>query len=141
MKNWLKIFKKFATLPISERRIFIKVFFCLFVIKTALFLMPFKSFRNLYNLVIRTRKKSGSTQQKIDRISRAIDTVSAVWPSSCLKQALAFKWFFRSDETVQIVIGFRRSNNFEAHAWVQMGGQIIVGSEGAENFQKLGVWG
>lgn len=102
--------------------------------------MPFRYFRYIYNLAIRTNQKSGSTQVKIDRILRALDTVSEVWPSSCLKQALAFKWFFRSDKTVEIVIGFRKVNNFEAHAWVQMGDHIIVGYDGAENFQKLGVW-
>ncbi len=75
----------------------------------------------------------------------AVRTAAHVLPASltCLPQALAVKYLLRHDPNLPLNIGVQQSASagFEAHAWVERAGQIIIGEwpEG-KTYLPLWVW-
>ncbi len=60
--------------------------------------------------------------------------------ATCLPQALALKWFLRSDTAAEVIVGIDKTVGFQAHAWVQKAGQILIGDQPDNNFQPLWTW-
>lgn len=56
---------------------------------------------------------------------------------SCLPQSLAVKL---KDRQSTINFGVQNNLNFEAHAWVEKGGSIIIGERPNDNFKSLWTW-
>lgn len=76
-----------------------------------------------------------------ERIAREVARAAPAIPgANCLIQALAAEWLIkRSGAAVTIRFGVAQGEHgIEAHAWLEYGGQVILGGEGAARFTPLG---
>ncbi len=85
------------------------------------------------------------SDQYIELTAWAVRTAAHVLPVSltCLPQALAVKYLLRNYSNLPLNIGVQQSaaEGFEAHAWVERAGRIIIGEwpEG-KTYRALWVW-
>lgn len=81
--------------------------------------------------------RAGPTPREI---GRAVERAATVVPgATCLVQALAAEWLLRRegwDPTVRIGVA-RHGNGVAAHAWVECGGEIVLGGEEAAAYAAL----
>lgn len=93
----------------------------------------------------KSERASVLSNQYIQDTAWAVRTVAHVLPISltCLPQALAVKYLLRHDPNLPLNIGVQQSDaaNFEAHAWIERAGQIVIGEwpEG-KTYRPLWVW-
>lgn len=85
------------------------------------------------------------SQEQIDRTVWAVDTAANLLPFEllCLPRALAAKYLLRAVPALTLEIGveINPAKAFEAHAWIEKNGRIVIG-EWPENvsYQRLWVW-
>ena len=135
----MKSFVKFWRLPTGERFLLLSAFFYLAAARIALWVFP------LQKIVKRaeTLKVSKTFSASPEKIASAIGVVSRRLPGlrNCLVQALAGQVFLaRQGHISQIRIGVARKQDgqFQAHAWVEYAGQIIIGGgAGVSQFTVL----
>jgi hypothetical protein len=76
-------------------------------------------------------KTQGDLPRRL-RIAQAVRIVSRLVPAaSCLTQALATQWLLRArGESARVCVGAIRGANggFQAHAWLEHDGGILIGS-------------
>jgi len=85
------------------------------------------------------------TAGEINEIVYAINTSATVLPFEllCLPRALAAKYLLRNVPSLSLEIGIEVNENkdFEAHAWVEKNGDVIIGDWSESVFyQRLWVW-
>ena len=83
-------------------------------------------------------------QDQIDQAIRVGQVIARMashcfWRPTCLPQALATSWILRrSNIPVSLQLGVRGSGaNFEAHAWVEVFEQIIIGGQTRHEYLVL----
>jgi len=128
-----------------EKWIFLRATWCLLWIKAGLALLPFPTFRKWYH-----RLSSPSRLQEPDpgltqRTVWAVDTAANLLPLEllCLPRALATKYLLRNFPalTLEIGIEINPAKQFEAHAWVEQNGNIIIGRwPETVSYKRLWVW-
>lgn len=70
---------------------------------------------------------------------KQIERWGAIFPSlfSCLPQAIAVKLL---DASAEVHFGVQNKVNFEAHAWAEKEGKILIGERPMDNFKSMWVW-
>ena len=101
--------------------------------RMGLWLLPHRFLRRILRVVTRRHARPRGTQAPPDRIAWAVMAASRYIPltMTCLPQALAAQVLFaRNGHTAQLRIGVARSVSgaFEAHAWLEADGRILVGA-------------
>jgi hypothetical protein len=134
--------RKFFGLPPRERLLLIRAVTLLAVVRIALWLVPFKILQQISAKLVRTyatplRESHFST----DRVVWAVQVASRYVPrATCLTQALAAQallGFGGIPASVQIGVA-KEMGNFEAHAWLESGGKILMGgAEAAQRYTQL----
>lgn len=126
---------KFLHLRADVKILLIKSFLLLSAIRLGLWILPFKKLR--YFLTNRGRGSTlpeASDKIQITDVIRAVTIASRYVPSaSCLTQALAVIVLLNGfGHRAQLRIGVAKDldGKLEAHAWVEMGGEIILGEQG-----------
>jgi hypothetical protein len=119
--------------------------FCLLWIKIGLTLLSFSTFRKLFQWLSDSGVRKDISETKVKQITWAVNTAANVLPLEllCLPRALAAKYLLRQVPflTLEIGIEINPRNGFEAHAWVERNGQIIIGDwSDAVSYQRLWVW-
>lgn len=104
-------------------------------VKLGLQLLPF---RTVYRFVLRRRMRAVGVDQKIarssiEKVAWAVTLVSHYLPvfRNCLNRALAAQMLLkRRGHSANLHIGVMRGQEgkFEAHAWIESEGQVIIGS-------------
>lgn len=140
MKNWWKRFKQFVQLSSSDQLLLIRAFFVVSAIQLGLKLLSFQTFRQLYSKLTQADKSTETPRLLIDRNIRAIQKVSGPLSAFCLPQALALTYFLRKDKHIDLIVGVRKSHTFEAHAWVEKNGTVLIGDLPDLDFQPLWTW-
>ncbi|GAB4030750.1 lasso peptide biosynthesis B2 protein [Spirosoma gilvum] len=140
MKNWWKRFKKFWQLSLADQFLLIRAFFIVLIIQLGLKLLSFQTFREFYSKLTKAEKSTETPRQLIDREIQAIRKVSGPLSAFCLPQALALTYFLRKDKHIDLVVGVRKSHTFEAHAWVEKNGTVLIGDLPDLDFQPLWTW-
>lgn len=84
-------------------------------------------------------------QTKIDRIVWAVETAANLLPFEllCLPRALAAKYMLRKVPAVTLEIGIEvnPAKAFEAHAWIERNGNVVIGQWPATvSYRRLWVW-
>jgi hypothetical protein len=125
--------------------LFLKSGICLTLIKIGLTVLPFPVFRNVFRWYTRTGRSEEISQQDIDLTVWAVDTAANLLPMEllCLPRALATKYLLRKMPALTLEIGveINPAKQFEAHAWVERNGSIIIGSwPESISYQRLWVW-
>ena len=132
---------KFTNLSPAQRRLAVRAFFLLIVVRFALWVLPFTAVaRWVGNLGKKYKLHANglSPHQLTSLISSAADYVPG---ASCLTQALVSHVVLSlCGYTPLLKIGVAKSvtNQMEAHAWVEWEGKVIIGQLGdLERFTQL----
>jgi hypothetical protein len=128
----VKLLHKYLYLPAPDRWLLAIAALLLSVIRLGLWLLPFQTLLRLLAAMIRRAAvlpQPDSTT--IDRVAWAVEGVSRYVPmATCLTQALATQVLLgRLGHTTSLRIGVARNaaGQFEAHAWVECEGRIVIG--------------
>ncbi|HEV7378428.1 MAG TPA: lasso peptide biosynthesis B2 protein [Dyadobacter sp.] len=136
---------KWNSLRGEERYLFFKAYISLLVIKSGLLVLPFPTFRKLYNRLAASTTKKEVTGDYINATVWAIKSAASHSPVEmlCLPRALAAKYLLRKVPALTLEIGveINAAKTFEAHAWVEKNGSIIIGDwPETVSYQRLWVW-
>ena len=136
--------RKFLRLSVGEQRILIKASLLLVVIRLGLWLLPFRTLRRL---LAKATQAPPRLQQKADRfcadrVARAVAVASNHVPGvgTCLTQALAAQVLLaRRGHQTSLRIGAARGEEgqFEAHAWLECGGKVVIGGSELERYTRI----
>lgn len=140
MKNWWKRFRKFSVLSFKDKILIVQAFIIISCIKISLRLLSFQRFRDFYKKVTYTSYSAEIPVTLIDKKVWAIQRVAGILSAFCLPQALALTYFLRTDKQVVLRVGVSKQETFEAHAWVEKKGKILIGELPGTNFQPLWNW-
>jgi hypothetical protein len=137
---------RFSRLPSTEQWLLIKAALLVEAIKLGMRLLPFRTLRRLLARAADTplgvRHAAHSTPA--ERVAWAVEAASRHTPGikTCLAQALAAQVLLaRRGHPALLHIGVARGDRgqFEAHAWVESEGRIVIGGSGLERFAPLPV--
>lgn len=123
---------KFLHLSRKDRRLFIRTLFLLGTVRLALWLLPFRTIQNLTERITRIYfKQQDKDQNDIDRVVWAVKTASRYIPkATCLTQALTARYLlarYGQQASLRIGVSKDKEGDFEAHAWVESSGRILIG--------------
>jgi hypothetical protein len=112
-------------------------------VRAGLWLVSFRTLRRIVALL--TKTGSGrTTQVPIDQLSRAVVGVSRYVPhATCLTQALALHIMLRRSRLqsrIRIGVAKEKGGCFEAHAWVESQGRVLIGDFDLNRYTPIMVW-
>ncbi|MCF2502940.1 lasso peptide biosynthesis B2 protein [Dyadobacter sp. CY107] len=136
---------KWNKLSGERKAIFLKAAVSLVLIKTGLMVLPFGTFRKLFHWLCNSKSTREISQERIDLTVWAIDTAANLLPMEllCLPRALATKYLLRKVPALTLEIGIEvnPAKKFEAHAWVEKNGSVIMGNwPESVLYQRIWVW-
>jgi hypothetical protein len=128
----MKRLHEFWRLPPAYRRLLITSLLVLGVIRVGLWLLPFQTLRRLLAYATRWGAEAQAADHaSITQVARAVTRASPYIPAaSCLTQALATQVLLHQrGHSARLRIGVARSARgaFQAHAWVECQGLIVIG--------------
>ncbi|WP_025762253.1 lasso peptide biosynthesis B2 protein [Dyadobacter tibetensis] len=137
--------RKWNQTPSFERKYLLKAFATLTCIKLGLLILPFHTFRRIF---ARLTKRAGSqrfSEVQMNQVALSVNRMADFLPFTllCLPRALAVKYLLRNepDLTLEIGVEIGRIDSFEAHAWVERDGKIIIGDWNEQiTYQRLWSW-
>jgi hypothetical protein len=140
-----KLIGKWRSLSGPEKWIFLRAAWCLLWIKAGLRLLPFALFKKWYHRLSRPGRIQQAAPETMERTVWAVDTAANLLPFEllCLPRALATKYLLRNSPalTLEIGIEINPAKQFEAHAWVEQNGNIIIGRwPDTVSYKRLWVW-
>lgn len=138
----MRRFRKWFKLSPAEKRIFLEASLFLWLVRLALWLLPFRIVSDLVSAFCHKREArpdEGNLAMVTQLVVRAARYVPV---GTCLTQALATKMLLaRRGVACEVRFGARKSGErLEAHAWVERNGQAILGDPlpgGFSNFRPL----
>ncbi len=134
---------KLLALPKSERILLVKAALILSGIGLGLRMIPFASIRRLVTGLSEPPRSSGRANRfSPDKIAWAVTTASRHVPGAhkCLSQALAVRLLLgRQGYPASLRIGVAKSEEgwLQAHAWVESGGEVVVGGAEHDRYMPL----
>jgi hypothetical protein len=138
-----RLVKKFKVLSLTTQSYLWRAAVVVLAIKIGLKILPYTVFRNWFDKLAETTSQKTFSETDLKKASWAVRVISARWPwrATCLPQALAFKYLHRYDPSLRLQIGVNKnvSGQFQAHAWVEKEGQILIGAT-PENFKPIWEW-
>lgn len=134
MRWKVSLIHEFLQLPPTDRALLIRAAAALGAIRMCLWVIPYRLLRGVLGAATRRKIRSRGAQDSPERIAWAVTVASRYVPSTatCLLRALAAHLLLaRSGNVARIRIGVRRDaeGSFEAHAWVESEGRILVGAQ------------
>jgi hypothetical protein len=127
--------RSFFQLPARERRFLVKVILLVAAIRLGLWVLPFQTLRRWVDKLSQPPEKlpAGAKSFVAKRAVWAVEATSRFVPqATCLTQALATQLLLsRRGHQTELRFGVAKNDagKLEAHAWVELDGQIIIGGE------------
>ncbi|WP_299407083.1 lasso peptide biosynthesis B2 protein [Acaryochloris sp. IP29b_bin.148] len=125
---------KFFRLRRRDRALLSKTFILLTAIRFGLWLLPFQTLRKLLDNISHPRQPQDAPPppRSVNRMTWMVNTGSRYMPGhvKCLARALATEVLLRRHHhNPQLRIGVTKtsSGQLEAHAWVELEGQVVIG--------------
>jgi hypothetical protein len=136
---------KWSSISMGAKIKFLHAALVLVLVKTGLSILPFSTFKRLFHWISKTETTQEPTSLQIEQTVWAVNTAANVLPLSllCLPRALATKYLLRKVPSLSLEIGVEINPDkaFEAHAWVEKGGEIIIGDwSESVSYQRLWIW-
>ncbi len=127
---------KFVHLSSADRMLVVKSVLLLGAVRLGLWLLPFQTlWRFLTKMACATTTWHDTEHTSIERVVWAVTVASQYIPAAtCLTQALTTRVLLgRQGHLAHLRIGVARSETgqFEAHAWVECQGRIVIGGTNA----------
>jgi hypothetical protein len=140
-----RYWKKWTSLSHSAKLSFAKACFVLILVKIGLTVLPFSVFRKLFHRFSSSSESKEFSGAQIAESVWAVDTAANILPMEllCLPRALAAKYLLKKVPSITLEIGIEVNprKGFEAHAWVEKNGQVIIGDwSDSVSYQRLWVW-
>jgi hypothetical protein len=118
-----------------DRRLLVKAALLLWAVRLGLWVLPYRLVRRLVARPLSRRSSRASVSvpalDEVERIAKAVRAARRYVPAAtCLTQALATEWLLRRvGQPASLRIGVRRTDEgvFQAHAWVESGGRVVIG--------------
>ena len=128
--------RKFLSLSATDRRLLVTSALLLGVVRLGLWLLPFRTLQRLLADMTRTPTALQIIDQSsIDRVSWAVTVASRHVPAAtCLTQALATQVLLGRrgcPTTLRIGVARGERGEFQAHAWVEYQGRVVIGGSDA----------
>jgi hypothetical protein len=139
----MKRLSNFLRLSAAERRLLFRVAFLLEAIGFGLRLLPFQILRRFLGRLAESPTRLLRVDEfTVDEVVRAVEVASRHLPGTktCLAQALAAQVLLsRREQPALVRIGVARGEGgeFEAHAWVEIGGRVVIGGRELERYVLL----
>jgi hypothetical protein len=134
----LRALRATAALPPADRALLARSAIWLARCRVALWTRSFTQVRRAADAWGQSRHETGVAP---GRLAWAIETAARAVPgATCLTQALAAEVLLRrAGEHPEMRFGVALgSGDFEAHAWLELDGRVVVGRAGVERFTPLG---
>ena len=128
--------------PPAERRLLVKAVILLVAARFGLWLLPFASVRRLSGGLVRTPMRVRDGERHPGKVVWAVEAAGRRLPraSTCLTRALASQVLLARrgyPALVRIGVAGGGESGLEAHAWVESGGEVLVGGIGTERYAIL----
>ena len=135
-------FRKFIALPTSDQRLLLRAALWLGLVRASLWVLPFQNLLDRLTSPGPGRESSPPALGAADRIGWAVLTASRYVPGarSCLPRALAAAVLLRrAGLPAQVRVGGAHGEDGspEAHAWVECGGQVVIGGSELERYTLI----
>jgi len=145
VKNFSDYLLTWRSLSLHAKIKFLHATVTLIAIKTGLTILHFSTFRRLYYWLTNSGKLKDISAFEIKETVWAVDTAANLLPFEllCLPRALATKYLLRKVPALSLEIGveINPAKAFEAHAWVEKEGEILIGDWSESiSYQRLWVW-
>ncbi len=118
----------FFKLPNNKKSLFIKSLILIIFIRISLTILPFSKVKKISKIFSRSNKDQ-INNKSIEDIIWSIDVVSIYIPrATCLTQAITAQiLLYRYNHPSKLKIGVMKKNDFEAHAWLEINNEIVLG--------------
>jgi hypothetical protein len=133
--------RRFLRLPGAEQRLLIGALLLVGGVRSALTILPFGTLRKLLARLMRPPARISSRRHAAERIAWAVTVASRYVPNAtCLTQAFAAQFLLvRGGYPAMLRLGVAkgRDGGFQAHAWVECEGRVVIGDLEGEEFTPL----
>jgi hypothetical protein len=132
---------KFVRLPSADRNLLVKSALLLGAVRLGLWLLPFQTMRRL--LASRTYGTTTLPEEtSVTKVTWAVTVAGRYVPvATCLTQALAVQVLLGQQglaATLRIGVARGEAGQFQAHAWVEYQGRVVIGGiEAPSRFTPL----
>lgn len=124
--------RQFTELPARERKLLLRAFALVAVVRIALWTVPFRFAHRL--LTRRSTVSPALATISVKRLSWAVQAAAKRIPgASCLTQALALhRLLARAGHSADLRIGVAKdgARGLASHAWLEHKGEILIGDNG-----------
>ncbi len=134
--------RKFFRLPVPERLLLVRAITLLAAVRVALWLFPFRIIQLISAKLVQACATSRHGKRfPSERGVWALQAARRYVPrATCLTQALAGQLllaFNGTSASVRIGVAKKGARDFEAHAWLESDGKILIGGEDADQRYTL----
>ncbi len=143
----MKLITKFMALPVSERVLLFKSLTPLVAMRVGLWTLPYARVRAVADWMTRHGRTSshsdaGETKPSREKIAWAVATASRIVPGgiNCLVRAMATEIILKRygyASTLKIGVAKPAAGQFEAHAWLESDGVVVIGDFQLDRFVPL----
>jgi hypothetical protein len=137
----LQTFNRFLNLSTDEQVFLLRAVLLVGLVRLGLWLLPLRTLQHALGSLFKREKTPGKQQLPVERISWAVQVAGSIVPrSTCLVQALAVQALLASGgqaSTLCIGVAKDADSSIEAHAWVEMDGQVIIGATEPGRYTRL----
>ena len=137
----LRRIKQFNQLPKSEKKILFLAWQRSWQVRISLWLRSYKETRSRLEDRFTSQENKLENSVSAERIAYLVMAASKwVMSSTCLTRALVGEWMLKEagfNPSLHIGVKKGEEKDFEAHAWLEMDGEKLIGGTAAEGFKQI----
>ncbi len=137
MKDLFAKLNKVFSLNQRERNLYFHITFWLCRIELLRRLYSFPALRKKFTRLYFKKKPENLD---IGQVCMAVDRISYVLSFKCLTKALTGLLLLKNNEDINMIFGVSITNGFEAHAWLELNGKVILGDLPDSKFKSIWKW-
>jgi hypothetical protein len=130
--------RKLQNLSPMERRLLVRAFLLVAAVRLGLWLLPFSTQRRILARLDQAHPRLPRVAVSPDQIAWAVVVASRYVPrATCLTQALAAQVLLKGAgflALLRIGVGKDPKGRFQAHAWVENNGKVLIGGCDLANY-------
>jgi hypothetical protein len=133
--------KQFNQLPAAEKQILFLAWQRAWQVRISLWFYSYKQTRSRIEEKFASNEKNAENSVSSARIASLVMAASNwVMSSTCLSRALVGEWMLKEagfNPSLHIGVKKGEEKDFEAHAWLEMDGDKLIGGTAAEGFKQI----
>ena len=137
----LRRIKQFNQLPKAEKCILFLAWQRSWQVRISLWLRSYKETRSRLEDRFTSQENKLENSVSAERIAYLVMAASKwVMSSTCLTRALVGEWLLKEagfNPSLHIGVKKGEEKDFEAHAWLEMDGEKLIGGTAAEGFKQI----